>query len=373
MIAGISDGHTTIIASLKSDAGTIAAAEMAVIVTPAAENAVKITTKSTVLNMELGTSLTIEAALAGAGVSPTDDYDISWKTSNSAVVSLLATEQNSTTGRSAYVTAKQAGEAIITVSHPKSETDLHIWVLIPPQNEVSITLDQTFLELFKDEGAAMITATVVNGSSADYNAISWTAPKVGGQVIVSVSKANGKTCNIMPRAVGRTTLRAQLPSGKYADCIVSVTSAAEITVDTQAIHVNPGYTETIHYTTNPVSAQVHWISQSNSGGDANTYFSFSVNEAAKTISVTGITLGNGSLSGYFVASAGGTTARIQVYVEYTYEFELKTSGILTAEPRNGTTLTIPFKVFPTDLEITALVSDAKKLEVKSISLTWVCT
>jgi hypothetical protein len=55
-------------------------------------------------------------------------------------------------------------------------------------------------------------------------------------------------------------------------------------------------------------------------------------------------------------------------VEYTYEFEVKTSGIITAEPRNGTTITIPFKVFPPDLEITATTSDTKKLEVKSISL-----
>jgi hypothetical protein len=367
MIAGVSDGYTTIRAVLKSDTGIIAQAEMSVIVSPVADDTVTITTKSTVLNMEIGQSMTIEAALKGKGISPPDEYDLSWRSSDSGIANLLATEQNVSRGKSSYITAKNSGEAVITISHPKAETDLQIWIVIPRQNEVSITLDQTFLELYKDEGAVAVTATLVNGSSADYNRITWTAPKVGGQVIVSVSKANGKTCNIVPRAVGRTTLRAQLPNGKYADCIISVTSAAEIILETQAVHVNPGYTETVKYQTNPESAQVNWIAQSNTAADASEYFTFSVNEAAKTISVTGTALGGGSLNAFFISSSGGTTARLQVYVEYTYEFELKTSGILTAEPRNGNTIAIPFRVFPTDLEVTAEVSDPQKMEVKSVS------
>jgi hypothetical protein len=368
MIAGLLDGYTTVTATLKAGAAVIAAAEMGVIVSPVAENQVMITSKSTVLNMEMGTSLTVEAALQGAGVSPTDGYDISWKTSDSKIASLLATEQNITKGNSAYITAKSAGEAVLTLSHPKCQTPLDIWVLIPQRNEASITLDQTYLELYKDDGAVSINATLVNGSPADYASITWTAPKVGGQVIVSVSKANGKTCNIVPRNVGNTTLRAQLPNGKYADCVVSVSSAAEIILDAQAVHVNPGYTETIHYKTNPEAAQVSWLAQSNGSTDASEYFTFQVNEAAKTISITGLKLGSGMLNAYFVGTSGGATTRIQIYVEYTYEFVLKTSGIITGEPRNGNTLAIPFRVFPPDLDITAQVSDQKKLEIKSISL-----
>ncbi|MDR2053097.1 MAG: hypothetical protein LBP80_06765 [Treponema sp.] len=372
MIAGITDGYTTVTATLKAGAAIAATAEMAVIVSPVAENQMRIATKSTVLNMEIGTSLTVEAALQGAGISPTDGYDITWKSSDSKIASLLATEQNITKGNSAYITAKAAGEAVITLTHPKCESSLELWVLIPQRNELSITLDRTYLELYKDEGAVAVTATLAGGSAADYASITCTAPKVAGQVIVSVSKATGKTCNIVPRNVGNTTLRAQLPNGKYADCIVSVSSTAEITPETQAIHVNPGYTETIHYTTNPEAAQVSWIAQSNSAANgtaaASEYFTFQVNEAAKTISVTGVKLGNGVLNGFFVGTSGGTTTRIQVYVEYTYEFELKTSGIITREPGNGNTITIPFRVFPTDLEITAQVSDPAKLELKSVSL-----
>jgi hypothetical protein len=368
MIAGIADGHATVTATLKAGTAVVAVAEMAVIVSPVAENQIRITTKSTVLNMEIGAGLTVEAALQGAGLSPTDGYDIAWKSSDSNTVGLLSTEQNITRGNSAYITAKSAGEAVLTLTHPKCEDTLEIWVLIPQRNEVSITLDRTYLELYKDDGAVAVTATLAGGSPADYASITWTAPKVSGQVIVSVSKATGKTCNIVPRNVGNTTLRAQLPNGKYADCIVSVSSAAEIAPETLAVHVNPGYTQTLSYKTNPEAAQVSWIAQSNSAADASEYFTFQVNEAAKTISVTGVKLGNGVLNGFFVGTSGGTTTRIQVYVEYTYEFELKTSGIITKEPRNGNTITIPFRVFPTDLEITARVSDPGKLEVKSVSL-----
>jgi hypothetical protein len=368
MIAGITDGYTTVTATLKAGTTVAAVADMAVIVSPAAENQVRITTKSTVLNMEIGTSLTVEAALQGAGITPTDGYDITWRTSDSNIASLLATEQNITKGSSAYITAKTAGEAVLTLTHPKCEDSLELWVLIPQRNELSITLDRTYLELYKDDGAAAVTATLTGGSPADYASITWTAPKVAGQVIVSVSKATGKTCNIVPRNVGNTTLRAQLPNGKYADCIVSVSSAAEIIPETLAIHVNPGYTETIHYTTNPEAARVSWAAQSNSAADASEYFTFQVNEAAKTISVTGVKLGSGALNGFFVGTSGGTTTRIQVSVEYTYEFELKTSGIIAREPVNGDTITIPFRVFPADLEITARVSDPEKLEVKSVSL-----
>ncbi|MDR2159693.1 MAG: Ig-like domain-containing protein [Treponema sp.] len=368
MIAGVRDGYTTVTATLKAGTAVIATAGMGVIVSPAADNPARITTKSTVLNMERGTSLTVEAALQGAGINPTDGYDISWKSSDPNILSLLATEQNITKGNSAYVTAKAAGEAVLTLSHPKCDTSLDIWILIPPGNEVSIILDQTYIELYKDDGAVSVSATLLNGSPADYASVTWTAPKVGGQIIVSVSKANGKTCNIVPRNVGNTTLRAQLPNGKYADCVVSVSSAAEITLDTQTIHVNPGYTQTVRYHTNPEAAQVTWIAQSNGSADASEFFTFQVNEAAKTVSVTGLKLGGGMLNAYFTGSSGSATSRIQIYVEYTYEFELKTSGILTAEPRNANTLSIPFRVFPADLEISAQVSDPAKLEVKSVSL-----
>jgi hypothetical protein len=368
MIAGAGYGTTILTAVMKDRKGTvIGTSELPVIVSYAAPDENKITSAASIVNMRAGASQTLQASLSGPGISPSDEYDILWASSDPSVLSILATEQNITKGNAAYITAKSSGEAVITLSHPKCGREEQIWVLIPEQNEVGITLDETYIELYKDDGSRTITATLLNGSPADYEGIAWTAPKAGGQVIVAVSKAAGKTCNIIPRSVGQTTLRAQLPSGAYADCIVSVRSAAEITPETLAVHVNPGYTETIRYTTNPESANVTWIGMSATGGDVSNIFSFLVNDSAKTISITGKNLGNGYLQGYFASSQGSSTRQIQVYVEYNYQFDLKTSGFITREPRPGTVIQIPFTVYPKDMVVTAASSDESKLIINSIS------
>jgi hypothetical protein len=368
MIAGVNHGQTTITAAMKDSKGTVlGTSELAVIVSYVTPDVNKITSKVSIVNMETGSSQTLQAAVSGPGIGPSDAYDIRWVSSDPSVLSILATEQNVTRGNSAYITAKGAGEAVITLSHPKCALEEHIWILIPEQNEVGIMLDETYIEMYKDDGSRAVTATLINGTSSDYDKIAWSAPKVGGQVIVSVSKATGKTCNIVPRNAGQTTLRAQLPSGAYADCIVSVRSAAEISLETLAVHVNPGYTETVRYTTNPESANVTWIGMGGNGGDISNIFSFVVNDAAKTISVTGKNLGSGYLQGYFASSQGSSTKQLQVYVEYNYQFDLKTSGYITREPGPGTVIQIPFTVYPADMEVTGISSDESKMIIKSIS------
>jgi hypothetical protein len=368
MIAGIGYGTTTLTAAMKDSKGiVIGTSELPVIVSYAAPDENKISSRTSIVNMQTKTSQTLQASLSGPGIGPADEYDIQWVSSDPSVLSILATEQNISKGNAAYVTAKSSGEAVITLSHPKCAQEEQIWVLIPDQNEVGITLDETYIELYKDDGSRAITATLLNGTAADYEAITWTAPKAGGQVIVSVSKAAGKTCNIVPRSVGQTTLRAQLPSGAYADCIISVRSAAEINLETLALHVNPGYTETVKYTTNPESANVTWIGMSNTGGDISNIFSFQVNDSAKTISITGKDPGNGYLQGYFASSQGSSTRQLQVFVEYNYRFDLKTSGYITREPRPGTVIQIPFTVYPNDMVVTAASSDESNLIINSIS------
>jgi hypothetical protein len=368
MIAGVNNGQTVITATMKDSKGTVlGTSELAVIVSYAAPDEHAIVSKNSIVNMELNTSQTLQASLSGPSISPSDDYDILWSSSDPSVLSILATEQQITKGRSAYITAKSPGEAVITLSHPKCKTEEQIWVLVPEQTEAGIMLDETYIEMYKDEGSRAITAILTNAKPGDYDAIAWTAPKVGGQVIVSVSKAQGKVCNIVPRNVGQTTLRAQLPSGAYADCIISVRSAAEINLETMAVHINPGYTETVHFTTNPETANVTWIGMGNSGGDISNIFSFTANDAAKTLSITGKNLGNGYIQGYFASSQGSSTKQLQVFVEYNYQFDLKTSGYITREPRPGTVIQIPFTVYPKDMVVTGASSDESKMIIKSIT------
>jgi hypothetical protein len=368
MIAGVTNGQTIITATMKDSKGVVlGTSELAVIVSYVPPDENKIVSKISIVNMELNTSQTLQASLSGPGIGPSDDYDVKWSSSDPSILSILATEQNVTRGRSAYVTAKGAGEAVITLSHPKCKAEEQIWVLIPEQHEAGITLDETYIEMYKDEGSRAITAALTNAKPGDYDAVVWTAPKVGGQVIISVSKAQGKVCNIVPRNVGQTTLRAQLPSGAYADCIISVRSAAEINLETLAVHINPGYTETVHFTTNPETANVTWIGMGNNGGDVSNIFSFTANDAAKTLSITGKNLGNGYIQGYFASSQGSSTKQLQVFVEYNYQFDLKTSGYITREPLPGTVIQIPFTVHPKDMAVTAFSSDESKMIIKSIS------
>lgn len=371
MIAGISPGYTTVYATLKNENGIIAKAEMAVIVSPKEEAVNTISLNSTVLNMKIGESQTLEALLSGNEITAPDSYNISWQSDNPDVVSLLATEHNETKGKNAYITAKRAGETVITVSHPKCRFDLQLWVIVPEKEDVSLTLSDSYVEMYKGDGAKVITATVINGTAADENSIVWTAPKVGGVNIVSISKSKGKSCNIMPRSVGSTTLRAQLPNGNYADCIITVLANAEVILETKAVHVNPGYSETVRYTTVPENASINWISMFNGNTgltQTEQYFSFYANEAAKTLTITGHKLGSGNIQGYFASNSGTATASIAVYVEYHYDLELQNKGVIDTEPRNNAIVEIPFTVYPHNLQIKAEVSDPSVLEVSSISV-----
>jgi hypothetical protein len=265
MIAGIKAGQTTVKAELATSSGVIASAELAVIVRYQDPDANRITAHSGIITLKDGESMTVQAALRGSGIAAGDEYQLAWKTSDPSALSLLSSSQGEIRGNSAYLSAhnpgKTAVEAVLTVSHPKCESDLNIWVVIPGAVDVSLILDQTYLEVFREDGAVSVNATLIN--SADYESVYWTAPKSGGASIINLTKSRGKTCNIVPRSPGQTTLRAQLPSGVYADCLVVVKNSAELTFASQNVHVVPGFSETINYSVNPQNANVYWICQYN--------------------------------------------------------------------------------------------------------------
>ena len=369
MIAGLKDGSATVRAALMSDAGRIAQSDMAVIVNNVEEGDPVIDVASTLITLDLHESQIVSASISGEQVSENESHELIWETSNPDVVSLLQTETNVSKGNSSSLTAKKAGEAVITVTHPDYDVSVDIWVKVPDVQELDISLSQVYMELFKDDGSVTIEAMVTNGTSDDYNNITWSAAKVGGVNIVSISnQAQGRTCNIVPRNPGQTTVRAQLPNGKYADCIVVVNDAAEILLSTKAVHVNPGYSETVSYTLNPPDAKVEWLALASSSGgsfgeDASQFFTFTVNEAARTITINGIREGTGSIQGFF-SSTSGETASITVYVEYNYDVNFDTS-VVSAEPTKD--ITVPFSVFPFDLEVAVEIAPAgANLAVKEI-------
>lgn len=383
MLAGVVKGAASITATLKTANGIVGTAQMAVIVNKADVTMNTISMNSTVINMEIGESKTLEALLVGNDITSNDYYNLEWSlTSNeNSCISLLQNEAGKTTGKNSYITAKTGGTAVLTLSHPLCVYDLTVWIIVSEKEETDISLMQTYIEMYKSDGSAVVTAKLINGSSSDSGAITWTAPKVGGVNIISISKTGGLTCNIIPRNVGSTTLRAQLPNGNYADCIITVLTDAEIVLETKTIHVNPGFTETVSYTVTPENAAINWIEMMNgssSFGSVNDFFDFSVNESTKIITITGKELGSGTLYGYSANDSGTAKAQLSVICEYNYELEFDgESGIITMHPDDSGIVTtknsphnlakIPFHVYPkSGMEIDIISSDPA-IEISSYS------
>ena len=383
MIAGVMQGVANVTATLKTANGTVGTSQMAVIVNKADTTINTISMNSTVINMEIGESQTLEALLSGNSISTNDYYNLEWSlTSNeNSCISLLQNEAGKTTGKNSYITAKAGGTAVLTLSHPLCTYDLTVWVIVPEKEETDISLTHTYIEMYKSDGSTTITAKLINGSTSDASTVTWTAPKVGGVNIVSISKSNGLTCNIIPRNVGSTTLRAQLPNGNYADCIVTVLTDAEIVLETKTVHVNPGFTETVNYTVTPENATINWIQMMNgssSFGNVTESFEFSVNESSKTITIKGKELGSGVIYGYSANDSGTAKAQLNVVCEYNYELEFDgESGIIKMYPDDTGLLTtsnsphnlaeIPFHVYPKSGMDLSITSSDSAIEITSYS------
>ena len=382
LIAGIAHGQTTVSAALKVNNQTVSTSELAVIVGYVSPNANAITIANPIVNMELGQQQTLKALLSGPDISEQDKYTITWESDNPSIASLLATEHGLTKGPEALVTATGPGETFIKVSHDKVRYEVsslhpqaekiieHILIVVPQQNEKIITLNQTAIIMLKDDPDIKVSATIANGTQADYANITWSAPRVSGQNIISV-RGSGKDCNIHPLNIGTTTLRAQLPNGIYADCIVAVQSSAAIKLSTNAVHLNPGYSQTVSYSVSPENALVQWNSIVNGSVSASEYFSFDVDTTAKTITVTAQKIGSGYIQGIMLSGGSGSnTARLNVFVEYNYSFDLDTNGPITREPFPGTIIEIPYRCYPPDLSIeleTVSSSYAKSVSLYTIT------
>lgn len=344
LIAGVGQGSTTVTATLSNASGVIASSDIAVIVSPPSPNANAVSSPSSLLTVEFNQSAPVSARLDGPDALPADNWNLSWLSSDPSVIALTAN------GESAILSAKSPGEAVVSISHPKAPSPFNIWVTVPPVKEKTLSLDHAYIEMFRNEGNATITAAVYNGSSADYNAISWSAPRQGGAQIVSLMNTSGKTCTIIPRNAGVTTLSAQLPDGQKAECVVNVISDALLALSAQTVRVNPRYAETVSYTVTPENAAVSWFAQADDAVGHSAVFDYSVNAADKTISISGNSLGSGTISGYVASTSGAKMVSLRVYVEHTYSFSFANTPYRSTRPPDAP-FTCAFKVFPPDLKV----------------------
>jgi hypothetical protein len=351
LLSGIKAGHAEISARMLGDQGKlIAESNLAVIVEPAPLEPVTLSSSQTVLSLEKGKSMVIPVSISGSRVRNEDRLGIVWNTSDAGVVSI----SGSGSGDSAYISAIASGEAVLSLSHPRfPEASLSIWLIVPDDSKKSIVLDSALLSLAKDDGAATLTATILNGRDEDYKNLSWSAAKSEGRNIVSLGRDKGKQCSVIPRAVGSTTVIVRLPSGQDARCLVTITESAEIYFETKTVSLNPGYTEKVKYRTIPPSAPVTWFAQFPGMGQSGVKdpFSYTVDEVEQTLSITGLEPGKGSVSALFAGGGGSAAASLNVIIEWSSSFELDKAAPITREPIKGSVIDVGFTVFPHDLEV----------------------
>lgn len=356
-LTGVAPGTTTIKAKLVATAtNTVQAeADLLVSVEEGTSDLVYISASTTIYTVEKGLSKTLTATLTGAGVLPTDQNNLQWKSSDPKIVSIRGSSSTGVAvGKSVYIEALKEGEATITVSHDKSNSNLVFYIIVPGEEEKTITLNKTYATI--DKGASTdITASISGGSTEDYNSITWSADKVDDQDIVRVM-GRGKTVNVYGVNPGIATVRAQLPNGKFAICDVEVQSTKQFSFGTTTVRVQPGKEKEVSYTVSPANAGLQWVQND----DSYVTYQDMGNDAGKgTVIITGIKEGNSTLT---CVTSYGSKATLQVICAWDYHFSVNKAK-LQGVPNQ--TYTVEVKMNPVDTELTVDESNIADIVVEN--------
>ena len=368
-VCGLGYGNASLTASMVAADGTVmASSEMLVAVTVPDPSIPEISLGNSIITVEAGTSRTFSAVISGEGLDGAEKFNLKWSVQNKEKgISLLdETADKVAYGSDVYVTFNYGGEYVLLCEHEKTGSFQQIYIIVEEKGDVLINLNSSFETVYKDDGSFTLTAELTNATDADYKNISWSAVKVGGQNIVAVSKANGATCTVTPKTVGQTQVIAKLPNGKFAMCTVVVKANAEIRFDTGTVHIVPGYTEVVNYTTNPENATINWIAQMTTGssglaGTVTNFFSIEDDTAKKQLRITGLKDYPGGVAGTVTASMVGASSAnlpsLKVYVEYKCELSVMDMNgnvltlLLNNNPDTKNVRRFQISYYPTDLEI----------------------
>ena len=343
-VCGLDYGQASLTAKMvtKSDGTVLATAEMLVSVEKISASLPTVSLGDSIITVESGTSQTISAIISGDNIDSTEKYNLEWtvKNKDKGISFLNENDDKVVYGSDVYVTFNYGGEYVLTCTHSKTGVSAELYVIVEEKGEVLISLNSSLETIYRDDGSFSLTATLTNGSTDDYNNIEWSAVKVGGLQIVSVSKNNGASCTVYPRNIGQTIVIAKLPSGKTAQCIVIVKASAEITLDVGSIHVIPGYTEVVNYKTNPENATITWYhtqtNYSSIGDSSVSYFSYEDDTVNKQLRITGlkeyVNGAAGTIKANLMGAASSNIPTINVYVNYDVDLKL--------QDLNGNNLTV---------------------------------
>jgi len=368
-ICGRDYGNASLTAKMMSKDGVeLASTEMLVNVTVPDVKLPTISLGNSIITVEAGTSKTFSAVITGENIDETEKYNLKWSwvcgsgDSKEGLSILDETPDKVAYGADTYITFNEAGEYVLYVTHEASGAVSSMYIIVEEKGNIGIELNSYLETIYKDDGSISLTATLTNASESDYKNIEWSAIKVGGQSIVSVSKTKGRTCTVTPKNIGQTTVIAKLPSGQTAKCVVIVKANAELVLDLGSIHVIPGYTEVVNYKTTPESATVNWVTQmTNMGTDTTNYFSFEDDTAKRQLRITGIKDypggAAGTISGYIMGASSGNMETVKVYVEYDLQLSLqdmkgnRLTQVYNDDPDTANVKQFQVKYYPIDLDI----------------------
>ena len=190
-----------------------------------------------------------EATLT-ATVKPDDatNKTVTWSSNNETVA---------TVDNNGKVTAKAAGEAIITAKVGDKQVTCNVKVTAAEVAVESVTLDQSSLELIAGKEATL-TATV-KPDNATNRTVAWESNATN----VATVDNNGK---VTAKAAGEAIITAKV-GDKQATCNVKVTAAdvavESVTLNQSSLELKTGDNTTLTATVNPESAtnkDVTWIS-----------------------------------------------------------------------------------------------------------------
>lgn len=356
-ITAVAAGTTTVHAKLvaSSTGVTQASAEMMVYVKEADVNACYITATSTIYTVSKGKSQTLSASISGTGITNSDQYNLKWNTNDTDVISIAGVSSDGTVkGQSIYVTALKAGEALITCSHEKAQSDLQFYVVVPGSGEKSITLNKSYITLVKGSSGSTLKATIENAeSSNDYNNLEWTVSSSGNKIDeICRVMGNGQNVTIYPINVGEAEVMVQLPdSNSVAKCTVLVQAGKSFGFEQNGGTVQPFHSKKYKYTVSPPDANLTWtLNQSDD------YFSCNDlgcdEKGVGYVEIGGIKEGNGTL---ICLTDGGAKGQMSVKVSWNYEFSLSGKTTFTITPEESAE--VEFKVSPVDAEIKVTSTD----------------
>ena len=221
------------------------------------------------------------------------------------------------------IQAVKSGDAIITVSHEKCNTNLTIKINVPASTETDIRLNKTVMRIEKSGSNAQfeLKAILQNAAYSDYKTIVWTADRVENEDIVRIL-GSGESVMVFPVKVGKTTVRATLPNGKTASCDVEVVSPKVFEFLSRSAVMIPGETKKVAYNFVPKDGRVSF------SAEGENVFDYTVDTEAQEITIVAKKVGNGKI--YAVSESGSASLPIQI--KWDYNFSIGKS-IINYEPR----------------------------------------